>query len=74
MAQAGRQIVVSVQGDQLVIEDPTAPLDKLFVAHSQNEFSSSVSQVAVEFVRDARGNITHFNRANGARTERATRK
>jgi hypothetical protein len=71
---AGRQIVVSVQGDQLLIEDPTAPLDKLFVAHSQNEFSSSVSQVAVEFVRDARGNVTHFNRVTGARTERAMRK
>jgi hypothetical protein len=71
---AGRQIVVSVQGDQLVIEDPTAPLDKLFVAHSQTEFSSSVSQVAVEFVRDARGNVTHFNRITGARTERAMRK
>jgi len=71
---AGRQLVVSVQGEQLIIEDPSAPLDRLFVAHSENGFSSSVSQVAVEFVRDARGTVTHFNRIAGARTERATRK
>ena len=71
---AGRQIVVSVQGNQLVIADPSAPLDKLFVARSETEFSSSVSQVAVVFVRDARGNVTHFNWINGARTERAVRK
>ena len=32
---AGRQIVVSVQGEQLVVKDPSAPLDYLFVARSE---------------------------------------
>jgi len=70
---AGRRIVVSVQGDQLVVEDPTAPLDKLFVARSETSFSSSVSQVALEFVRDPSGNVTHFVRRVGASEQKAAR-
>jgi len=71
---AGRQLVVSVQGDQLVVEDPAAPLDKLFVARTENTFSSSVSQVALEFVRDARGNVTHLMRRVGANEQKAARR
>jgi len=70
----GRPLVVSVQGDQLILEDSTAPLDKLFVARTENTFSSSVSQVALEFVRDARGNVTHLVRRVGASEQRAVRK
>jgi hypothetical protein len=70
----GRPLVVSVQGDQLIVEDSTAPLDKLFVARTENTFSSSVSQVALEFVRDARGNVTHMVRRVGASEQRAVRK
>jgi hypothetical protein len=71
---AGRQLVVSVAGEQLIVDDPQNPLDRLFVAHSESGFSSSVSQVEISFVRDARGNITSFNRIAGARTERAVKK
>jgi len=69
-----RQLVVSIQGDQLIVEDSQSPLDRLFVARSQNTFSSSVSQVALEFVRDARGNVTHLIRRVGASEQRAVKK
>ena len=71
---AGRRIVVSVQGEQLIVEDPTAPLDKLFVARTENTFSSSVSQVALEFVRDSSGNVTHLVRRLGASEQKALRR
>src|SRR5262249_22584118 len=70
---AGRRIVVSVQGEQLIVEDSTAPLDKLFVARTQNTFSSSVSQVALEFVRDSSGNVTHLVRRVGATEQKAVK-
>jgi hypothetical protein len=71
---AGRLLVVSVQGEQLVVEDAQNPLDRLFVARTENMFSSSVSQVALEFVRDARGNVTHLMRRAGASEQRAVKK
>ena len=71
---AGRQIVVSVQGAQLVVEDPQNPLDRLFVARTENTFSSTVSQVALEFVRDGRGNVTHVMRRIGASEQKAVKK
>lgn len=71
---AGRPLVVSVQGEQLVVDDTQNPLDKLFVARTENTFSSSVSQVALEFVRDARGNVTHLVRRVGASEQKAVKK
>ena len=72
---AGRELVVTVAGDQLVIQDSANPLDRLFVARSETEFLSSVSQVTIEFVRNAQGAVTHFNRTTAAgRSERAVRK
>src|SRR5207244_4086598 len=70
----GREIEVSVAGDQLMIQDSSAPADRLFVARSETEFLSSLSQVVVEFVKNAQGTVTHFVRTGGAREERATRK
>jgi len=70
----GRQLVVSIQGEQLIVEDAQNPLDRLFVARSENSFSSSVSQVALEFVRDARGNVTHLVRRVGASEQKAAKK
>lgn len=71
---AGHEIKVSVMGGQLIIEDTASPLDRLFVAATETTFSSSVSQASVEFVRDARGDVTSFVRRIGAREERAFRK
>ena len=42
----GREIVVSVAGDQLMIQDSSTPADRLFVARSETVFLSSLSQVA----------------------------
>jgi hypothetical protein len=71
---AGRRIAVSVQGDQLVVQDPAAPLDTLFVARTANTFSSSVSQVALEFVTDRAGNVTYLVRRIGASEQRAAKR
>jgi hypothetical protein len=69
----GRQVVVSVAGDQLIIQDAANPLDRLFVARSETEFLSSVSQVAVEFVKDSRGAVTHLIRTGPNKNEKAVR-
>jgi hypothetical protein len=71
---AGREAVVTVSGDQLWVQDSANPLDSLFVARSETEFLSSVSQVAIEFVKDASGAVTHFNRTGGGKDGRAVRK
>ena len=70
----GREAVVTVAGDQLLIRDSANPADRLFVARSETVFLSSVSQVVIEFVGNAQGTITHFTRTTGARNERAVRK
>jgi len=62
---AGRHVKVAVAGDQLIIDDSTNPKDRLFVARSDTSFLSSVSTVAVEFVRNAGGDVTHFVRTGG---------
>ena len=70
---SGRQVVVRVAGEQLQIEDSATPLDRVFVAGSETVFLSSLSQFAVEFVRNPQGNVTHLVRRNGVIEERATR-
>jgi len=70
----GRELVVTVSGEQLRIEDKAHPLDALFVARSETEFLSSVSQVAIEFVKDAQGKVTHFMRTGAGKDEKAVLK
>jgi hypothetical protein len=70
----GREVVVTVAGDQLIVQDPAAPADRLFVARSESAFLSSLSQVGIEFVRDAQGTVTHLVRTSAGRSERAPRK
>jgi hypothetical protein len=70
---SGRDVVVSVAGDQLAILDTASPLDKLFVATSETRFLSSVSQLSIEFTRDAQGNVTSFTRRGAGPDERAVR-
>jgi hypothetical protein len=71
---AGRNIVVTVSGDQLLVQDSASPADSLFVARSETQFLSSLSQVAIEFVRNAQGAVTHFLRTGGSADGRAVRK
>jgi hypothetical protein len=70
----GREAVVTVAGDQLLVKDSANPSDSLFVARSETVFLSSVSQVAIEFVKDAQGAVTHFIRTGGGNDGRAVRK
>ena len=70
---SGRLAVVRVAGAQLQIEDSATPLDRLFVAGSETVFLSSLSQIAIEFVKDSKGGVTQLVRKNGAK-ERAARK
>src|SRR5579863_7862355 len=70
----GREVVVTVAGDQLSIEDSASPLDRLFVARSQTRFLSSVSQAVVEFFEDSQGAVTHFVRSGTGKDEKAMRK
>lgn len=69
----GREAVVTISGDQLIVNDSAYPRDQLFVARSQNEFQSSVSEASIEFVKDATGAVTHFVRTGGSKDERAVR-
>ena len=70
----GRHATVTVAGAQLIVEDTANPADRLFVARSETVFLSSLSQVVIEFVKDAQGNVTHFSRTGAGRDERAIRK
>ena len=70
----GREAVVTISGDQLIVNDSANPRDRLFVAHSETEFLSSVSEVSIEFVKDAKGAVTHFTRTGGAKDEKAVRR
>ena len=70
---SGRQATVRVAGEQLQIEDSASPLDRLFVAGSETIFLSSLSQAAIEFVKDSQGRVTQLVRKIGAVEERASR-
>ena len=70
----GRQAVVTVSADQLVIQDSAHPADRLFVARSETIFLSSVSMASVEFVKNAQGTITQLIRREGVKSETAVRR
>jgi hypothetical protein len=70
----GRDVVVTVSGDQLMVQDSTSPKDRLFVARSETEFLSSVSQVSLKFVKDGQGGVTQFTRTGTGKDEKAVRK
>jgi len=70
----GREAVVSTAGDQLIVKDSANPRDQLFVARSENEFLSSVSETTIVFGKDASGAITQFTRIGAGKNEKAVRK
>lgn len=71
--QAGRDVVVAISGDQLLVKDAAYPKDQLFVARSQTQFLSSVSETTIEFDTDANGKVTHFTRKGSGKDEKAMR-
>ena len=70
---AGRNVEVTISGEQLIVKDSRNPKDQLFAARSETKFLSSVSEVTIEFVKDAQGVVTHFTRTSGAKDEKAVR-
>ena len=70
----GREAVVAISGDQLIVKDTAHSRDQLFVARSETYFLSSVSEDFIEFVKDAKGAVTHFTRSGGGKDEKAVRK
>jgi hypothetical protein len=70
----GRAVVVSIAGEQLVVQDSATPADRLYVSQSETVFMSSVSQTAIEFVRNGQGVVTHFVRTFQGKGEKAVRK
>jgi hypothetical protein len=70
----GREAEVTISGDQLIVKDNAHPRDQLFVARSETHFLSSVSEASIEFVKDAKGTVTHFTRTDGDKQEKAVRK
>ena len=70
----GRQAVVTVSNDQLLIQDSAHPADRLFVARSETTFLSSVSMASVEFVKSAQGAVSQLIRREGGKSETATKR
>src|SRR2546426_1012691 len=69
----GRQAMVTVAGDQLLVQDSAHPADRLFVARSATVFLSSLSMASMEFVKNAQGIVTHLVRREGGRSEQAVK-
>lgn len=69
-----REVVVEISGDKLIVRDNAHPRDQLFVAGSETGFQSSVSEVAIEFVKDAHGAIAQFTRTGDGKDEKALRR
>ena len=71
---AGREVVVAVSGDQLIVKDSAYPRDQLFVARSETEFLSSVSETTIVFGQDGSGSVTQFTRVGPGKTEKGIRR
>jgi len=55
----GREAIVTVTGDLLYVQGLNEPKLPLF-AQSETKFMGIASATAYEFVKDARGNVTHL--------------
>ena len=69
----GRQAVMTVTGDMLFVQglnEPKLPL----VAQSETQFMSTATPTGFEFVKDARGRVTHVIVRGAAGDQKAVRK
>jgi hypothetical protein len=70
----GREAVVTVSGDLLVAQQGANAARLVFVPRSETSFLASVTNDAIEFVKDPRGDVSHLIwRLAGGREERAVR-
>ena len=70
----GRDVEVTVSGQQLIVKDATHARDQIFVARSESHFLSSVSEDFIDFDKDASGAVVSFTRTEGKKQEKAMRK
>ena len=73
---AGRNIVVSVEGGQLMVEDPADLLHRLFIASTETVFQNNEGTTSIEFVKDSGGVVTHLIRqgAGDGKNEKGIKK
>jgi hypothetical protein len=70
----GRDVEVTVSGQQLIVKDPAHARDQIFVARSESHFLSSVSEDFIDFAKDASDAVVSFTRTEGNKQEQGTRK
>jgi hypothetical protein len=70
----GRDVEVTVSGQQLIVKDAAHTRDQIFVARSESHFLSSVSEDFIDFTKDASGTVASFTRTEGNKKEQGTRK
>ena len=70
----GREVPVTISGEQLIVKDSAHARDQLFVARSDTHFLSSVSEAYIDFATDASGAIVSYTRTDGNKQEKAARK
>jgi hypothetical protein len=56
----GREAVVTISGDLLFLQEGPNAAKLAFVSRSETSFLASVTNDALEFVKDAQGTVTHF--------------
>jgi hypothetical protein len=69
----GREAVVTVTGDLLFVQGLNEPKLPLFV-QSETQFMSTATPTGFEFIKDARGQVTHLMVRGGAGDIKAVRK
>jgi len=70
----GREAVVTVSGDLLFLQEGANPTKLAFVSHSEATFLASVTNDALEFVKDSKGTVTHFVLRGRGNDQKAVRK
>jgi hypothetical protein len=70
----GREAVVTVNRDLLFLQEGANPTKLAFVPHSETTFLASVTNDALEFVKDSKGTVTHFVLRGRGNDQKAVRK
>jgi len=72
--QGNVDVVVTLEGDQLMIQPAPGQGKFLLFASSETSFYFKTAEPEIEFVKDDKGNVTHFMLYAGVRVTKATRK
>jgi hypothetical protein len=69
----GRAVVVTISGDLLFAQEGATAAKLAFVPRSDTSFLASVTDDAIEFVKDSRGAVTHLIWRGRGKDEKAVR-